>query len=95
MPQRSVVLVEHQFAPAVVEGFSSSLRGTWRFHQLRHPELLFKALAGKRWDLFKMMADDGLMSIREAARRLRREVVGVHEDVLQVLLLAGLLKKSD
>jgi predicted transcriptional regulator len=40
------------------------------FISFETPELLFKVLAGKRWDLLKMMTGAGAMAIREAARRV-------------------------
>lgn len=55
--------------------------------------LLFKVLAGKRWDLLKVMTGAGPMTIREAARRLERDVKAVHGDV-HALLAAGLLQKT-
>ena len=58
------------------------------------PELLFKVLSGKRWELLNMMTGAGAMSIREAARRVERDVKAVHGDVT-ALLNAGLLSKTD
>lgn len=58
------------------------------------PELLWKVLTAKRWELLKVMAGQGAMTIREAARRLERDVKAVHGDV-QALLNAGLLDKTD
>ena len=58
------------------------------------PELLFKVISGKRWDLLKVMTGADAMSIREAARRMGRDVKAVHGDV-QALLKAGLLQKTE
>ena len=58
------------------------------------PELLFKLLSGKRWELLNAMTGAGAMSIREAARRVERDVKAVHGDVT-ALLNAGLLSKTD
>jgi len=58
------------------------------------PELLFKVISGKRWDLLKMMTAAGPMTIREAARRVQRDVKAVHGDV-QALLNVGLLQKTE
>ena len=58
------------------------------------PELLFKVISGKRWDLLKVMTGAGPMTIREAARRMRRDVKAVHGDV-HALLNAGLLQKTE
>ena len=58
------------------------------------PALLFKVLSGKRWELLKMMTNAGPISIREAARRLKRDVKAVHGDV-HMLLNTGILQKTD
>jgi predicted transcriptional regulator len=58
------------------------------------PELLFKLLTAKRWDLIRALTGTGPLSIRETARRLRRDVKAVHGDV-QALLRAGVLQKTD
>jgi predicted transcriptional regulator len=51
-------------------------------------------LTGKRWELLKMMTGAGPMSIREAARRLKRDVKVVHSDV-HALINTGILQKTD
>jgi len=58
------------------------------------PALLFKVLTGKRWDLLNTMTGAEPMTIREAARRVARDVKAVHADV-QALLNAGVLSKDD
>lgn len=58
------------------------------------PELLWKVLTAKRWELLKALCGAGPVSIREAARRLERDVKGVHGDVV-ALLEAGLLSKTE
>jgi predicted transcriptional regulator len=57
------------------------------------PDLLWSVLTTRRWDLLKMMAGQGPMSLREAARRLRRDVKGVHSDA-HALLDAGVLRHT-
>jgi predicted transcriptional regulator len=57
-------------------------------------ELLWKALSAKRWELIKAMTGQGPMTIREAARRVGRDVKAVHGDV-HALLNAGVLDKTD
>jgi predicted transcriptional regulator len=64
------------------------------FISFESPELLFKVISGKRWDLLKVMTGAGPMTIREAARRMGRDVKAVHGDV-QALLKAGILQKTD
>ena len=58
------------------------------------PELLWKVLTAKRWELLKALCGAGPVSIREAARRVRRDVKGVHGDVV-ALLESGLLTKTE
>ena len=57
------------------------------------PELLWKVLTAKRWELLKVLAGQGPMTIREAARRVGRDVKAVHADV-HALLKAGVLDKT-
>ncbi|MEJ0077396.1 MAG: transcriptional regulator [Alphaproteobacteria bacterium] len=57
------------------------------------PELLWKVLTTKRWELLKVMIGQGGMTIREAARRVGRDVKAVHSDV-HALLIAGVLDKN-
>jgi len=75
-----------------LRAFDGEPQGT--FISFESPELLFKVISGKRWDLLKVMTGAGPMTIREAARRLQRDVKGVHGDI-QALLKAGILQKTD
>lgn len=54
------------------------------------PELLWKVLTAKRWELLKTLCGAGPVSIREAARR---DVKAVHGDVT-ALLKAGILNRT-
>ena len=56
------------------------------------PELLWKVLTAKRWELLKAICGAGPISIREAARRVERDVKAVHGDVT-ALLDAGILDR--
>ena len=56
------------------------------------PELLWKVLTAKRWELLKALCGAGPVSIREAARRVNRDVKAVHGDIT-ALLTAGLLNR--
>lgn len=58
------------------------------------PELLWKVLTARRWELLKALCGTGPVSIREAARRVERDVKGVHGDVT-ALLQAGLLVRTN
>lgn len=57
------------------------------------PELLWQVLSAKRWELLKGMCRAGPMSIREAARRVNRDVKAVHSDI-SALLDAGVLSRT-
>src|SRR5947207_7692090 len=58
------------------------------------PELLWKVLTAKRWELLKALCGAGPVSIREAARRVGRDVKAVHSDVT-ALLNAGVVDRAD
>ena len=58
------------------------------------PELLWQVLTAKRWELLKALCGAGPVSIREAARRINRDVKAVHGDVT-ALLNAGVLDRAD
>ncbi len=56
-------------------------------------DLLWRTLTKKRWDLLAAMTGQGELSIREAARRVGRDVKAVHGDI-QALLAAGVLRRT-
>ena len=58
------------------------------------PELLWKVLTAKRWELLKVLCGAGPLSIREAARRADRDVKAVHADVT-ALLNAGVIERNE
>ncbi|MBN9461066.1 MAG: DNA-binding protein [Burkholderiales bacterium] len=58
------------------------------------PELLWKVLTAKRWELLKALCGAGPISIREAARRVNRDVKAVHSDVT-ALLSVGVLDRAE
>ena len=57
------------------------------------PELLFRLLTAKRWQLIRALTGAGPLTIREAARRVNRDVKAVHGDI-HALLNAGVLQKT-
>jgi predicted transcriptional regulator len=75
-----------------LEAFEGEMQGT--FISFESAALLFKVLTSKRWELLKIMTSAGPITIREAARRLERDVKAVHGDV-HALLNAGILQKTD
>src|SRR3990170_2037127 len=58
------------------------------------PELLWRVLTLKRWELLKALCGAGPVSIREAARRVGRDVKAVHGDIT-ALLNAGVLERAE
>ena len=58
------------------------------------PELLWKTLTQRRWELLQAMTGQGPMSIREVARRVGRDVKAVHGDVT-ALIKAGVIDRQD
>jgi predicted transcriptional regulator len=56
-------------------------------------ELLWKIMTPRRWDLVRAMAGKGPMSLRAAARLVKRDVKNIHADV-QALLEHGVLEKT-
>ena len=58
------------------------------------PELLWQVLTAKRWELLKALCGIGPVSIREAARRVGRDIKAVHGDVT-ALLTAGVLDRVE
>jgi predicted transcriptional regulator len=58
------------------------------------PELLFRLLTPKRWELLRAMAGAGPLTIRASARRVGRDVKAVHGDI-HALLDAGILRKTN
>ena len=58
------------------------------------PELLWKVLTARRWELLKAMAGQGPLGVRATARLVGRDVKAVHGDP-QALLSAGILARTD
>lgn len=58
------------------------------------PELLWRVLTAKRWELIRALCGAGPVSIREAARRVGHDVKAVHGD-FSALLNAGILDRTD
>lgn len=57
-------------------------------------DLLWKVLAPNRMALVRSLTGAGVVSIREAARRVDRDVRAVHADVT-ALINAGVLRRAD
>jgi len=74
-----------------VRAFEGKRQGA--FISFETPALLFKVLTQKRWELLSAMTGAGPITLREAARRVERDVKAVHRDV-HALLDAGILRKT-
>ena len=59
------------------------------------PELLWKVFTAKRWELLKVMCGIGPISIREAARRVHRDVKAVHGDITALLNVGILIRSAE
>ena len=57
-------------------------------------ELLWRVLTAKRWELLKALCGAGPVSIREAARRVERDVKAVHGDIT-ALINAGVIDRAE
>ncbi|HUN41769.1 MAG TPA: DNA-binding protein [Acetobacteraceae bacterium] len=85
-----------------LEGALADFARTWRTGKreasarisFATPELLWKVLTAKRWELLKVIAGQGAISLREVARRVGRDVKTVHGDV-HALLNAGVLRRTE
>jgi predicted transcriptional regulator len=64
------------------------------FISFETPALLFKVLTQKRWELLAVLTGAGPVTLREAARRVERDVKAVHGDV-HALLDVGILQKTE
>ncbi len=75
--------------------FSAAMSGQEQGHVISFasPELIWKVLTAKRWDILKAMTCSGDMPIREVARRVGRDVKAVHGDVT-ALVAAGLVERG-
>ncbi|HJR10578.1 MAG TPA: transcriptional regulator [Rhodanobacteraceae bacterium] len=56
-------------------------------------EILWRVLTAKRWELLKVLCGAGPVSIREAARRVGRDVKAVHGDI-SALIEAGIVDRA-
>lgn len=55
---------------------------------------LWSTLTPLRWDILKVMTGAGSLALREIARRVERDVRGVHTDV-HALLAVGLIERDE
>ena len=75
-----------------VRAFSGKAQGA--YISFESPELVWKVLTAKRWELLHARTGIGPISMREAARRVGRDVKAVHGDI-KALLMAGILEQTE
>ena len=93
---KTVVLDVRVATAAMADALATAKSGQPQKHariSFSSPELLWRVLTAKRWELLKAMCGAGPLSIREAARRVGRDVKAVHADVT-ALLMAGVLDRT-
>ncbi len=77
---------------------AQAMRGTARSAGPRidftSPELLWRVLAPNRMEVLRAMCGAGPLALREIARRVGRDVKGVHTDV-HALLAAGVIDRTE
>ena len=86
------VLSREKMKERTLRAFKGERQGT--FISFESPDLLFKVLSRKRWELLKVMTGAESLTIRETARLLGRDVKAVHGDV-HALLNTGILHKTE
>ena len=64
------------------------------FISFASPDLLWRVLTRKRWDILRAMTGQGPLAMREIARRVERDVKGVHSDV-HALIDAGVVRRDE
>lgn len=93
----STVVLEVRSLSSVLSDTAKSMRNGRAERETRisfaTPELLWQVLTAKRWELLKALCGAGSVSIREAARRVGRDVKAVHGDAT-ALLNAGVLSRT-
>ena len=94
---KTVILDVRPTSAALAESLAAAKSGKAQKHariSFATPELLWRVLTAKRWELLRALCGAGPVSIREIARRVQRDVKAVHADVT-ALLLAGVLERTD
>ena len=94
---KTVILDVRTATAAMADALTAAKSGRPQKHpriSFSSPELLWRVLTAKRWELLRAMCGAGPLSIREAARRVERDVKAVHTDIT-ALLLAGVLDRTE
>lgn len=91
-----MLTIEVRSLDQVVADMKAAFRGqaaaTPRYAFRSHEDLL-RMLNPNRWGLLKALTGSGPLGVRELARRVGRDVKGVHTDA-QALLHCGLVDKT-
>jgi predicted transcriptional regulator len=98
MSNMKTVILDVQAPDAVLSDFVA----VWKTGQAQPtarirfatPELRWKVLTAKRWELLRALCGAGPVSIREVARRVHRDVKAVHGDIT-ALVNAGVLNRVE
>lgn len=62
-------------------------------HSFASYDLLLKILDAKRWEILQALCGAGEISIRETARRVKRDIKAVHGDCV-ALAKAGIIERT-
>jgi len=94
---KTVVLEVQSLADTLAEASQAMQAG--RTEQEAHisfatPELLWQVLTARRWELLKTLCGAGSISIREAAKRVGRDVRSIRGDI-DALVNAGVLTRGE
>jgi predicted transcriptional regulator len=76
----------------VREAFKGKKQGS--YITFESADMMFQILTKNRRDLIAALAGAGAVSIREAARRVGRDVSAVHRDI-HALIDAGIMQQTD
>lgn len=95
-PEIKTVTISVSSADETKQRFLAAFRGEPQGAHITFPtvEQLWKVLAPNRMAWVRVLTGVGVVSIREAARRVDRDVRAVHSDATN-LIQAGLLRRTD
>lgn len=83
-----------EVAAAFVRAWQTGKRARAAYITFETLELLWTVLTAKRWELIEALMGVGPLGVRELARRVGRDVRGVHSDVT-ALGRAGVIDRTD
>lgn len=87
------VASQEQLRERLAAAFSGSAQGGPRLTFASHA-LMWRVLTPNRWAVLEAMTGAGPLALREIARRVGRDVKGVHTDV-HALLEAGVINRTE